>query len=32
MNWADEAFDVFCTVGSAVLLAIIAATLYGWPR
>jgi hypothetical protein len=31
MNWADEAFDVFCTAGSVALLACIAATLYGWP-
>jgi hypothetical protein len=30
-NWADRAFDVYCVVGAAVLLGLVAATLCGWP-
>lgn len=31
-NWADRLFEAYCVSGSFLLLAMIAATLYGWPR
>ena len=31
-NWADKAFDVFCFLGSAIVLSGMAAVMYLWPK